>query len=529
MTPIDWPTSDLLARRAKTTPDRLALVDADADERWSYRELNREVDELAHGLDEIDADRLALLLETGPGFVRTLFAAMRTRTTVVPLSTRERVHELDTKCRRADVDAVVCEPSTTYTADELPVGSVYTLGETTDTLGGSETTDTPGSDERLGNHNGAVIPLPQPSGHGTREPTPLDEDWTQLIGFTSGTSGEPKAVRLTLGNLVASATASAFRLGVDRDDRWLVTLPMYHMGGLAPVVRTTVYGTTLVTRRTFEPESTARTISDHDVTGLSLVPTMLRRLLDDDWNPPARLRFVLIGGAPARPALLERSLAAGVPVFPTYGTTETASQVATATPAQVRTNPESVGQPLFGTEVTILESGKGTGHTSPRECEPGESGEIVVSGPTVMAGYLDDEQTAAVFGEYGFHTGDLGRLDEDGFLTVTGRVSDRIVTGGENVDPAEVRQVLTAHPAVEAAAVVGLPDLEWSERVGAVVVPVDQDEAPPRKALDRHCAERLAGFKRPRTMVVADELPLTASGTVDRAAARELLETATDS
>ena len=520
MTPIDWPTTDLLTRRVRTTPDRLALVDADADEQWSYRALNRQVGELAHGLDEVDADRLALLLETGPRFVRTLFAAMRTRTTVVPLSTRERVPELETKCRRATVDAVVCEPSTATVADELPVESVYALGERTADLGGGGTT---------GSQSEAVISLPRASGHGARDPTPLDGNWTQLIGFTSGTSGDPKAVRLTLANLVASATASALRLGVDRDDRWLVTLPMYHMGGLAPVVRTTMYGTTLVTRRTFEPESTARTISDHDVTGISLVPTMLRRLLDADWSPPERLRFVLLGGAPARPALLERSLAAGVPVYPTYGTTETASQVATATPPQVRMNPESVGQPLFGTEVTIVEPGKGTGDTPSRECEPGEIGEIVVSSPTVMAGYLDDEQTAAAFGEYGFHTGDLGRLDEDGFLTVTGRVSDRIVTGGENVDPTEVRRVLTSHPAVEAAAVVGLPDVEWGERVGAVVVPADQGEAPARETLDRHCAERLAGFKRPRSLVVADDLPLTASGTVDREAVRELLETPVDS
>ena len=511
MTPIDWPTPDLLTRRARTTPGRLALVDADGDERWSYRELSREVDEPAHGLDEIDADRLALLLETGPGFVRTLFAAMRTRTTVVPLSTRERVPELDTKCRRTDADAVVCESSTASIADGLPVESVYALADS------------------MADLDGAVAPVPRPSEHRTREPSPLDADWTQLIGFTSGTSGEPKAVRLTLANLVASATASALRLGVDRDDRWLVTLPMYHMGGLAPVVRTAIYGTTLVTRRTFEPASTSAVISEHDVTGLSLVPTMLRRLLDADWNPPTRLRFVLLGGAPARPTLLERSLAAGVPVYPTYGTTETASQVATATPAQVRENPESVGQPLFGTEVTVVEPGTETETAPSRECEPGETGEIVVSGPTVMAGYLDDEQTAAVFGECGFHTGDLGTLDEDGFLTVSGRVSDRIVTGGENVDPAEVRQVLTSHPAVEAAAVVGIPDVEWGERVGAVVVPADQGEAPSREALDRHCAERLAGFKRPRTLAVVNELPLTASGTVDRAAVRERLDKPADS
>ncbi|MEF8773199.1 MAG: class I adenylate-forming enzyme family protein [Halobacteriales archaeon] len=509
--PVDWPTEDLLAHRMRVTPDRTALVDADGDRTWTYGELDRDVDDLggalaAAGVDP--GDRVGLLLGTRPAFVRLIHAAMRLRATLVPLNAELTTDELGPQVERAGVDHLVCEadtaPAAVRVAGNAPVLSVD-----------------PEAHEAV--RSLAPIVAERPGGDAVPE-RPVAREWTQLIMFTSGTTGDPKGVRLTAGNLVASATASAFRLGIrpggrgggaGDGDRWLVPLPMYHMGGLAPVVRSTLYGTAVVLQRSFDATETAAVVERHGATGISMVPTMLTRLLEADWRPPDRLRFVLLGGAPTPPELVERSRDRGVPVFPTYGLTETASQVATATPAQAFDHGDTVGQPLLFADVTVV-------GPDGRPLAPGKRGELVVDGPTVTPGYLDDDRTAAAFGEHGLHTGDVGYRDDDGLLSVVGRVDDAIVTGGENVRPAKVADAVRAHPAVADAAVVGLPDPEWGERVAALVVP-ESGADPDVDRLAAHCRDRLAGFKVPKTWGVADELPRTASGTVDRAAVRDRL------
>ncbi|WP_455448352.1 o-succinylbenzoate--CoA ligase [Natrinema thermotolerans] len=497
---LEWPTRDLLAGRASTTPDATALVDADGDRSWTYRAFDRRVDAVAARLESLVSgpdDRLGVLMDTRVAFAEVYFAAMRLGVTIVPLNVRETAAELASKADRTAVDAVVCEAATEELALEITDSPIRSV-------------DAPDRD--------GVDPL-EPIDGASVTPVALERDDTHLLMFTSGTSGEPKAVRLTVGNLVASATASAFRLGVLPADRWLCCLPMYHMGGLAPIVRSTLYGTTAVIQREFDPRDTGRVVDEYDITGVSLVPTMCKRLLEAGWVPPDSLRFVLLGGAPASRELLERCRERGVPAHPTYGMTETASQIATATPAETAAHEGTVGKPLSGTDVTVVdEDGTVLG--------PGEQGELVVSGPTVTPGYLDAAETAAAFDDHGLHTGDVGYRDADGRLWVLNRRSDRIVTGGENVDPGEVVAALRSHPAVEDAAVVGLSDPEWGERVAALVVPEAGAAASLEPAsLLAHCDERLAGFKRPKTVGVADSLPRTASGTVDREAVRERLLT----
>ncbi|WP_335999350.1 o-succinylbenzoate--CoA ligase [Halorientalis halophila] len=496
---MDWPTRDLVAARAAATPDRTGIFDADTGEKVAYREYDAAVGDRAGELAALadgTPDRIALLLDTRPAFAELFFAAMRLGTTVVPLNVRLTASELTAQVERTDPDALVCESETEATATEVFDGPVASVDES----------------ERAGVRELAEMDRE------FVEPATLSPETEQLILFTSGTTGRPKGVRLTVGNLVASATASAYRLGVSPDDRWCCCLPAYHMGGLAPILRSALYGSTVVIQRTFDPEATANVVAARDVTGISLVPTMLSRMLDAGWTPPEHLRFVLLGGAPATDALLDRCREFDVPAYPTYGMTETASQIATATPAQTAAHEGTVGQPLVNTTVTVVdEDGEPVG--------PGESGEIVVDGPTVTAGYLDPEVTEAAVGEYGLHTGDVGTRDADGRLWVHNRKDDRIVTGGENVDPGEVVAVLRDHDAVRDAAVVGLDDPEWGERVAALVVP-SEGAAPTVEAIESHCRERLAGFKLPRTVTFAEELPRTASGTVDREAVRALLREA---
>jgi O-succinylbenzoic acid--CoA ligase len=289
------------------------------------------------------------------------------------------------------------------------------------------------------------------------------------------------------------------------------------MGGLAPVLRSALYGTVVVIQERFDAERTPAAAREHRATGISLVPTALHRILEAGADLPRSLRFVLLGGAAADESLIAACEDRGVPVYPTYGTTETASQIATATPAEAFAHEGTVGRPLYGTEVRILDDG---GNPLPA----GETGEIAVAGPTVTPGYLGDDDAA--FGPHGLRTGDLGYRDDEGRLFVTGRADDVIVTGGENVSASEVVATLEEHPAVRVAAVVGLDDPEWGERVAALVVTAGEagdDTAVGEEGLRAFCRERLAGFKTPKTIRITDSLPRTPSGTVDREAVRKRL------
>jgi len=517
--PVADPSVDLLRQRADATPDATALVDAaaavdadassDAETAWTYGEFDERVAATAARLDavldEASADsRVGLLFGTRPAFARLYFAIQRLGATAVPLNLALDTPTLRSQATRAALDCLVCADDTAGLAPKVaPSGTPVVSVDPVSADSIRSLADVPGSGASSG-----------------RERL-LDDD--AVVMFTSGTTGRPKGVRLTRRNLVASAVGSAVRLGVEPGDRWLVPLPTYHMGGLAPLVRSTLYGTTAVLQREFDADSTAAVMDEFGITCVSLVPTMLTRLLDAGWTPPHSLRFVLLGGAPAPPDLLARALDRGVPVCPTYGLTETASQVATATPEDVTTDPETVGRPLRCTEVAVLDDGGDP-------VETGEVGELVVDGPTVTPGYLDGEHTRDAFGPAGLHTGDLGRADEDGRLRIEGRADDRIITGGENVAPERVAAALRDHPAVADVAVVGLPDEEWGERVAALVAVEGGDAAEAVSAEELHASVRddLADFAVPKTIAIADSLPRTASGTVDREAVVARLETVSE-
>lgn len=305
-----------------------------------------------------------------------------------------------------------------------------------------------------------------------------------LVIHTSGTTSTPKPVELTYGNLLWSALGSAVALGLDPRERWLCALPLSHVGGLSILVRSAIYGTTAVIHERFETEQVRHALTSQDVTLVSLVATTLARLLDSGLCEPPRLRCALTGGGPVPAALVRRAGAAGVPVRETYGLTECCSQAATAS---VESDRPGAGAPLFCTRVEVA-----------------ADGEVLLSGPTVAPGAL------AADGR--LHTGDLGRLDEHGFLHVTGRKADTIVTGGENVSPTEVEEVLEAHPAVIEAAVVGREDAHWGEAVNAIVVLAPERDVGAQE-LGEHCAARLAPFKVPkRFTLVSEPLPRTRSG-----------------
>ncbi|HEV2999209.1 MAG TPA: AMP-binding protein [Solirubrobacteraceae bacterium] len=326
--------------------------------------------------------------------------------------------------------------------------------------------DARGAERRAGGADGGArgAAFSGPVGH--------DLDATAIVVRTSGTTGAPREVELTYGNWLWSALGSAVALGHPPSERWLCALPLTHVGGLSILLRSVIAGTTVLLHERWSTDAVLLGLDD--ATMVSLVPTTLKRLLDAGLREPPALRWALLGGAPIPPALLDRAHDAGVPVASTYGLTEACSQVTTH------------GRPLFCTKVALA-----------------GDGEILVSGPTVAGGGV-------------LHTGDLGRFDEDGRLYVVGRKADTIITGGENVAPAEVEAVLEQHPAVAEAAVHGRPDEEWGEAVVATVVLAGEATA---ENLRAHVAARLEPFKVPKEIAVREEpLPRTASGKLLRRA-----------
>ncbi len=311
--------------------------------------------------------------------------------------------------------------------------------------------------------------------------------------FTSGTTGVPRLVEQTEEAFLASANASGANLGHGPHHRWLGTLPLFHIGGLAMVHRCAVDGACLVLEPGFEA-ARVNELMDFGITHASLVPTTLARLLDARGDRPFfGVKAVLVGGGPMTPALLSRARAAELPVLQTYGLTEACSQVTTERPGEA--DGTTAGPPLPGTSVRIVsEDG--------RPVPVGSVGEIEVSGPTLAVGLGPWHKTK-----------DLGQLDERGRLTVLSRRVDLIVSGGENVYPLEVEGVLEAHPAVVEVAVAPRVDQEWGQVPVAYVVlrqPLSDE------ALTAFARERLAGFKTPKAWVRLAELPRNAMGKVER-------------
>ena len=302
---------------------------------------------------------------------------------------------------------------------------------------------------------------------------------TAVVIGTSGSTGAPKGVELSAAALRHSARASLHRVGARPGERWLCCLPVTHVAGLAVLVRSLVSGTEPV----LAERADAGTVAASGCAHVSLVPTQLQRLLQEAGTPLAGFSSVLLGGAAAPAGLLDAARDAGVPVVTTYGMTETCGGCVYD------------GVPLDGVRAEVRDDGR-----------------IWITGPVLFSGYLGGPRAPA---DGWFRTGDLGRLDAEGRLTVRGRADDVITTGGHKVVPGEVAAALQSCPGVREAVVVGQPDPEWGERVVAVVVPADPADPPNLELLRRHVRERLPRYAIPSRVVMVDAVPMLPSGKYD--------------
>lgn len=485
---------DWLGRAAAGAPEKLALRCGGED--WTFGELDRRASSIARrlaGTGVREGSRVALLAGNSLLFAAAVHALTRLGAVLVPLNTRLTVDELRWQVADVRAEVLLCDERWSRVAAEigatLPDLSRYVLGE------------------RAATGMSALDTLPD-GGEALR--TEIDLDAVQAIMYTSGTTGSPKGAILTYGMQWWSAAASALNLGLREDDRWLVCLPFFHVSGLTTLFKSAIYQMPIVVHERFDAAAVNASIVDDRISIVSVVAVMLQRMLaaldaeKSGGSYPAYLRCALLGGGPAPRPLLEGCARRGVPVVQTYGLTESCSQAATLAPTDALRKLGSAGRPLLPVRLRIMREGG--------EARPGEAGEIELCGPTITPGYADRrEATEAAFHDGWLRTGDLGHLDAEGYLYLLDRRSDLIISGGENVYPAEVEATLLAHPDVEEAGVCGMPDAEWGQ-VPVAFVRLSGLSATTPDDLAAFVATRLARYKAPRRIYLADALPRNAAG-----------------
>jgi len=327
-----------------------------------------------------------------------------------------------------------------------------------------------------------------------------NENDTAVIIFTSGTSGSPKGVELTNKNLFESFISINSSFNFSTNDKFLASLPFYHIGGFAMITRALLSGGTLIISNSLKTNDIAESMIKNDPTVISLVPTMLKRLIDNEISPNNNLRIAFIGGGPSTDDLILESMNAGWPLVKVYGSTETSSMITGLSNSDLRKRPASAGLP-FGEDIIKIMNDSGS------EVGINEIGEICVKGKLITKGYFKNlDLTKSKFRDNFFLTGDMGYIDKEGYLFVDSRIRDLIISGGENIDPAEVESVILEHPEVVETIVFSAPSNEWGQTPMAAVV-LSEESKLTLKELNDFIKEKIASYKIPSKLFLVDQLP----------------------
>jgi fatty-acyl-CoA synthase len=479
-----------LSDRARTTPDRVAIRFLETDA--SYAALDRRAMRLAAGLAERGlrrGDRLATLTGTSPDHVATFFACARLGVALQPISWRLAPAEI--AYQLADAEPTLLLASAEHEELARATGSAVEIA-------------------RIGD--------PTLEADGDVEDVARDDDPLLLV-YTSGTTGKPKGALLSHANCFWTNLSLDRTASLREDDVVLQVLPQFHVGGwnVQPLLAWWK-GATVVLEPTFDAARTLRLIEDERVTSMMGVPATYLFLAQEPGFAVAdlsSLRLAVVGGAPMPESLLATWLERGVEIVQGYGLTEAAPNVLCLPPEDARRKLGFAGKPYPHVDVALRDPESG------RPVEGVGTGELVVRGPNVFSGYWrNPDATATAFADGWLLTGDVAERDEEGFYRIAGRIKDMVISGGENVYPAEIEDVLHGHPDVVEAAVVGVPDERWGEACVAFVVLRDGASAT-EDALLAHCRERLARFKIPRSLSVVDGLPRSSMGKVLKDELRE--------
>ena len=511
-------TTEFLTIACAIVPDRTAIVFEGV--RYTYEALQDRVTRLTNALGDLGigkGDRVATMQVNCNQLIETYFACATLDAIFVPINFRARAEELTQMLDSAEPTVLI-------------VGARYV--ELVKSVQG--TVSPPNYmlslEERVGGEWLFYEDLIESSSADQMHFPEGDDEDTTILMFTAGTTGVPKGVMLTHQSFSSYLLANVSPPDPDLEEGNLLSVPMYHIAGIQAVMAAIYGGRTLVVMRQFEPLEWAELVQQERTNRSMLVPTMLKQLMDHPRFHEYDLSSleVITYGAAAMPLeVIKRA----IQEFPTarfinaFGQTETASTITMLPPDDhvlEGTTEEverklkrltSIGRPLDDVEVTMVDEGG-------IPVQRGEVGEIVARGPRIMKGYWkEDEATEGTIKGGWLYTGDLGYEDEDGYIYLAGRAKDFIKRGGEMISPEEVERVLMSHPGVDDAAVIGVPDVDWGERVRAVVVP--RQGGVTEQELIEHCHQKLASFKRPESVVMLDELPRNPLGKVLKRVLRE--------
>jgi len=496
-----------LAKRARLDPSRIGLVFEGRE--ITYREWNERANRVANAFAVLGlrpGDRVGLLMSNSVEYLECFFGLAKIGAIIVPLNWRLAPPEIALIAGDAGISALVYgsqhAPAAAAIHNQLDVPIRVGLGD-----------DVPSGDHEYATTLAGASPE-EPTIHG-------DGDDPLIIMFTSGTTGRPKGAVLTHNNLFYDACTVAFSSDWRRDLRVLVALPLFHIGALIYVLIDTYVGSTTVLLESFDPVGFLKTVEEQRVNSFLAVPAMLNFMLQVptiDEVDLSSVQWALCGAAPVPVPLIEAWADRGIASQQVYGLTECAGGAAVLGPDRALEKVGSTGLAMFHTDIRVVDE-------QGNDVAPGEVGEIIISGPHVMAGYWQDPvATAATLEEGWLHTGDLGRLDDEGYLYVVDRKKDMIISGGENIYPAEVESVLADMPQISEAAVIGVPDPQWGEVVRVVARPVEGAELALEDVV-AHCEGKLGRYKLPRKLLVTDDpLPRTPAGKVVKRILREQLQ-----
>lgn len=515
---------DLIRKYAAATPDRKALHFEGRD--YSWAQFNDRVHRMAQALIGLGVgvgDRVAYLGQNSHWLVETYFTPCMIGAIAAPINFRLSEAEMVEVIADCTPEVLIVDRHFKERAAALmelcPSLKHLILADW----------DAPGDDLPAGtmSYDAVIEAMPPVPNDAFRDRASQSDD-TMILFYTSGTTGVPKGVMLSHANLLVNATGSGHLYGFRQDDVLLLSGPMFHLGTGSRVYTALCYGATMVVQSKFEVDETMEMIQSQGITTMTLVPTMLRMILDHpefgrfDFSS---IRCLTYGAAPMPVTLMERALRVipGITFCQGYGMTETSPVLAVLPPADhmpgspMLVKLASVGKPAIYSDLRIVDE-------NDQPVPMGQSGEIIVRGPQVMNGYWNrPEDTAHAMRGGFYHTGDAGYLDEDGYLFLVGRTKEMIISGGENVYPIETENALSKHPAVAQCAVLGLPHPHWGEEVHAVVA-LHPGQSVTAEALIAHCRDLIAHYKAPRGVTVWPEaLPLSPTNKIDKNAIKRTL------
>ena len=489
----------ILSKRALLNPDNEALYDVAAGRRFTYTELNNRTNQVVNAISPFvkKGDRVALLMMNSHEFISAFFAIAKLGAVVVPLNWRLVPDELEFILKDSG--------STTLFYGEEFLASVTELqsrGDKTDVKQWIHTGSSASKPAFALEFDAIVDPAPATE----PEITAFDDDMLYIM-YTSGTTGLPKGVMHThstqMDALITLNATSDFCIG----DRYLNPMPLFHVGALTPAIVTAYRGLAHILMRAFDPVKTWELVRDEKINNALLVPAMLgacRMVYDPAVHDHSTLRWFLSGAAPVPKALIEAYAAMGIEIHQVYGLTETCGPACLTTPEDALRKAGSTGKAFFHTDVKLVRP-DGT------ECDVDEPGEVIIRGGHVMTGYWNrPDATAEAIRDGWFYSGDVATRDAEGFIWIQDRLKDMIISGGENIYPAELENVILGHAGVADVAVIGVPHDKWGETPLAVVV--KKDPAVDEASVLAHCDGKLARFKMPTAVRFVEAIPRNASG-----------------